>query len=202
MKKVLISQRHDKISELNEWRDSLDNNWSFFIHELNLIPILAPNNKEVLNKLLKELKPDYIILSGGNDVDFPHKRSIAEKIILEYSIEFNLPVVGVCHGMQFLNYFFGGTLISCTGHVNSYIDLEGSWAIKWNISKVNSFHEFGINKSSLSTQFKPLAWSNDGIIKAIKHKTLPWLGIMWHPEREFPFKSFDIKIFENLFDIK
>ena len=201
MKKVLISQRHDKIPEINEWRDSLDNSWSFFVHELNLIPILAPNNEKILDEFLIEMKPDYVILSGGNDVDFPHKRKAVEQKILKYSINHNLPVVGVCHGMQFLNYYFDGTLIACTGHVNNYIALEGLWAIKRNISKINSFHDFGINKSSISSQFKPLAWSKDGIIKAFKHKSLPWLGIMWHPERELPFKSFDIALFKDFFNI-
>jgi N5-(cytidine 5'-diphosphoramidyl)-L-glutamine hydrolase len=197
MKRILITQRLDKLLSRNEWRDSLDSKWSHFVHYLGFIPLIVPNNFQTIHSFLKEFEPQGVILSGGNEVDSPNRRKIVEENILDYSIKKNIPVIGVCHGMQFLNYYLGGGLVNCSGHVNRYINIEGAWAAKQKIKKVNSFHDFGINNSSISKFFNPLAWSKDGIIKAFEHKTLPWLGIMWHPEREDPFKTYDLKLFSN-----
>ena len=42
--------------------------------------------------------------------------------------------------------------------------------------------------------FNLIAYTNDGVIKAIMHKKFPWLGVtMWHPEREpcYDYKTID-----------
>ena len=51
----------------------------------------------------------------------------------------------------------------------------------------------------MSKQFKVIAHSLDGEIEAIKHKSLPWEGWMWHPEREEKFLKEDINRIKNLF---
>ena len=40
--------------------------------------------------------------------------------------------------------------------------------------------------------------SKDGEIESIVHKSLPWKGIMWHPEREEEFNKLDIKYIREL----
>ena len=39
-----------------------------------------------------------------------------------------------------------------------------------------------------------LANCSDGVVEAVKHKELPFIGIMWHPERENLFSNFDIQL--------
>ena len=48
-------------------------------------------------------------------------------------------------------------------------------------------------------EFIPLAYSDDGEIEAIRHKTLPWEGWMWHPERNAPFAKEDLKNITRIF---
>ncbi|MCG5531304.1 gamma-glutamyl-gamma-aminobutyrate hydrolase family protein [Halorhodospira halochloris] len=39
-----------------------------------------------------------------------------------------------------------------------------------------------------------LAWAEDGSVEALRHSDLPWLGIMWHPERDTPTAEADRKL--------
>jgi len=201
IKRLLITQRHDQVDGRDEWRDSLDIRWSYFSKSLGVLPILMPNGIEKIDLYLNELQPDFITLSGGNNIGSPVIRDEVEIEILNYAQKKLTPVVGVCRGMQFLNYYFGGSLEPCENHVNSYHTLQGKWAKKRCIDEVNSFHDFAITNLSLAKEFEVLAWSNDECIEAFKHKSLPWLGIMWHPEREVPFKTNDIELFFEHFGI-
>ena len=53
----------------------------------------------------------------------------------------------------------------------------------------NSYHEFSIKECPLD--FHITSRASDGIIESIKHKSLPWEAIMWHPEREIRFQTDD-----------
>ena len=64
--------------------------------------------------------------------------------------------------------------------------------------EVNSYHEFSIQECPLD--FDITSRASDGIIESIKHKSLPWEGIMWHPEREDIFNTDDIIRIQNLFN--
>ncbi|AEP09343.1 putative glutamine amidotransferase class-I [Micavibrio aeruginosavorus ARL-13] len=95
--------------------------------------------------------------------------------------------------MQMLNTYGGGTLKPVTGHVGARHHLDGDF--KGRI--VNSFHTYSID--NLSDSYLVLARSEDGEIEAIRHRTLPWDGWMWHPEREVDFLSaMDMKQFSFL----
>jgi len=44
-----------------------------------------------------------------------------------------------------------------------------------------------------------LAWPQDGVIEALRHQQRPWLGIMWHPERDTPISNNDQNIIKEHF---
>ena len=67
MKKVLITQRIEKIGLFNEERDNLDVNLIKFLEKVRLMPILHPNRYSDQKTYIKKIKPDGIILSGGGD---------------------------------------------------------------------------------------------------------------------------------------
>ena len=62
----------------------------------------------------------------------------------------------------------------------------------------NSFHNFALSRCS--ENYRILAKSEDGVIEAIRHKSLPWEGWMWHPERETTFNYEDINRIKDLFN--
>ena len=67
MKKILITQRNERIGQFKESRDNLDLRYVNLIQNLNMLPIIMPNMSKNINQFLDTLKPDGILLtSGGN----------------------------------------------------------------------------------------------------------------------------------------
>jgi putative glutamine amidotransferase len=188
--KIGISLRIMKASNYNENRDALSHDWSLFFEKLNFIPILIPNKITNVSEFLDEVDIDGLILSGGDNIgDFPERDS-TEKSILDYGIKRKLPIFGVCRGMQMINNYFGGTIITTSNqkHVNTShgVNIINSSKHKILESKpieVNSFHNNIIDSSILGQDLEPFALSNDDTIEGFYHKSLPIVGVMWHPER-------------------
>jgi len=209
--KIALSMRVVDAHGYEEYRDALAQDWFNLFNEWEITPICIPN-------VIKNIEPlvsmaDMVILTGGDDIalDFnnniinnieKHKkqRDIQEYRIIDACIKNNIPVLGVCRGMQLINYRFGGTLRAldpqkhvCKEHKINII--EGDF-IKKRIS-VNSYHNNGVFMDTLGKDLKILAVSEDSSIEAISHTKYPILGIMWHPERSVPFSKEDKEMLLN-----
>lgn len=197
MIKVAVTQRVDLIDSCNERRDALEQNWMSFLDKCELLPVLIPNCLKTAMKLVSELKPTSILLTGGNSlVDYggdASERDSVETFLFEHAMENKLPVLGVCRGMQFIQNYFGVKLHKVKGHVtpNQEIFANGKKI------EVNSYHDFGTTESV--EDLEVWAKAEDGVIKAIKHRTLPIMGIMWHPERIEEYRPEDITLFRTFF---
>lgn len=147
---------------------------------------------------------DCLLLPGGGDLD-PRRygqpntasrsldpaRDALEWALLEHFTVRKKPVLGVCRGMQSVNVFFGGNLVQdWPGHdavegadrlhpvstASSLLrTLYGARCV------VNSSHHQIAGR--LGAGLEGLQWADDGVVEAIRHKTLPVWGVQWHPER-------------------
>lgn len=191
IKFIFVSMREDYFYKKSELRSGVDQNLIKWIFSLDLCPILVPNIKLLNTYLkLKNLEIFGIILSGGNNIDKNSSRYKVEKKLVNLSKKNNIPILGICHGLQFLNYIDGGSLKKIKNHVGIKHKIYSKNIFP---KKVNSYHDYGIKK--LGKNFKIIAYSHDNEIEAIEHKKLPWLGLMWHPERD---KNFNNKIKKKL----
>jgi putative glutamine amidotransferase len=184
MKKIAISLRVANIGKYEEKRDSISYDWLKFFNKLDIFPILIPNLIQDLELFLDEVKIDGIILSGGDNVGENEMRDSTEKRIITYGIKKNLPIIGICRGMQVLNLNFNGKV-----RFNEAIDHAGKKheiQLKEEKLIINSYHNNLIkNEDELGDNLKSIAIaSNDKTIEGFKHEKLPIFGIMWHPERE------------------
>lgn len=186
MKLVAVSQRVDIFPERNEMRDALDQRLIKWVTGCGLVPVPVPNvlGGSICDWLMT-FEPAALVLSGGNDIGQHPERDNTELALLSYARELNLPVLGICRGMQMMARWAGATLHITTGHVNSRHQLKGEIS-----TEVNSYHNYSISKCP--NDFEVIARSNDNEIEAIRHLYLPWEGWMWHPEREKEFASEDI----------
>ena len=160
-----------------------------------------------------------LLISGGPDV-FPGRygaeadtvkcgaidffRDTLEFMLIEKAITLEMPILGICRGLQIFNIYHDGSLYAdiptdldtlvthrCPDTYNCNHEvrvLKGSGL--FNTSGVterivNSNHHQGIKK--LGTGLKAVARTDDGLIEAIEykdHENMPFfMGVQWHPER-------------------
>ena len=95
------------------------------------------------------------------------------------------------------NMHFGGTISPIRNHVAVKHKIKAVNSKFPLPTYVNSYHNWGIPKTNLASQFISIAEDDDGFVEAyisIKHRLL---GIMWHPERDVPFDPINIDLMES-----
>lgn len=192
MKVVAVSQRVDVLPERNETRDALDQRLAAFVASCGYMLVPVPNALGgAIRDWLTVVQPAAVVLSGGNDIGQCAERDDTELALLAHAQERQLPVLGICRGMQMMAHWAGASLHSVSGHVRARHQLTGTISVE-----VNSYH--GHSLATCPEGFEVLARSEDGEIEAIRHLSLPWEGWMWHPEREAVFASRDIERLKGL----
>ncbi len=182
------------------------------------LPIMLPltGDRALLDKAVSMC--DGLLLTGGHDVSpevygaekmaycggICKERDDMEAYLLDWAIKLDMPVLGICRGIQFMNAHLGGTL---------YQDLESEYdseinhhmkppydAVQHNVNVlggtllsniigeglhgVNSYHHQAVK--SLSDRAEIMAYSEDGLIEAISIKGCRFaVGVQWHPEFSF-----------------
>lgn len=193
MKIVAVSQRVDHYPDRNETRDALDQRLAAFVAICGHVSVPVPNALGgAIRDWLAIVHPAAVVLSGGNDIGQCAERDDTELALLAYAQERQLPVLGICRGMQMLAHWSGTGLHPVEGHVRTRHCLVGEI-----VGETNSYHSFAL--ASCPVDFEVLARTEDGEIEAIRHQSLPWEGWMWHPEREENFAARDVQRIKALY---
>ena len=198
-KLILYTQRVEVVSGYSERRDCADQQIAAFLIACGLIPVPVNNLLECAEELIACLHPAGILFTGGNDLakyggNAP-ERDQMERILLEYALQEDIPLLGFCRGMQFIADYFGSELVPVKNHVGCRHAVTGKLPHK----RTNSFHNWGLTR--VPEEFCLLMESEDEGIEAIRHMRRSIMGIMWHPEREKPFEQDDIRLFSNFFGV-
>ena len=180
------------------------------------VPLIIPpfENDNILINLLDNI--DGLLLSGGGDInplflkEEPVKelhninpyRDQQELLIARLAANRQIPMLGICRGIQIMNAALGGSLYqdiySQTGSelIKHNQDLDRAYAshtvriatdsqlakiMGQNTLPVNSFHHQAVKEPAPG--FRISATSADGIIEAIEStEGKSMLGVQWHPE--------------------
>jgi putative glutamine amidotransferase len=196
---------------------AVSSNYSRSITKAGGTPFLLPMiyEPEVLEGYLDVI--DGLLITGGDEGVNPQlygenpvkelncicpERDECECHLFTKAIELELPVLGVCRGMQLMNVAAGGTLYQdiftqvtdSLGHLPKLMPVDELYhkivlASGSRIQKifdcdelmVNSFHHQAVKR--IAESFKATATSQDKIVEAIEHRHHPFaIGIQWHPE--------------------
>ncbi|WP_165845395.1 gamma-glutamyl-gamma-aminobutyrate hydrolase family protein [Streptacidiphilus pinicola] len=195
---VLVTQNVDTVGSHATRSDVLDQRWHRFLHRVGLVPVPVPNDPRVAEQLLDRLPETAgVILTGGNDLvaygGRAPERDATETLLIRHSLQRGLPLLGVCRGMQLLQHHFHVPLTQVSGHVRERQVIHADGVER----PANSYHRWG------TTETRPpldvWATAGDGVVKGVRHRTHPLLGIMWHPERLTPFEHADLDLFRRHF---
>lgn len=204
--RIAITQRVEQIPGYAERRDCLDQRWSVLLESLDIDVVPVPNGLVCAGGWLARQQVAGLILSGGNDLShLPNsshcapERDRTEFALLAHAREAVLPVLGVCRGMQAINHFLGGGLASVSGHVNCTHAVRTEGQLFAGYQEVNSYHGWGVHPDNLAMGLLAQAWADDGSVEAFVHQKLPWMAIMWHPERPSSNGIQDAKLIRHLF---
>lgn len=134
-------------------------------------------------------KPKALVLSGGPQSVFEDEN--------DYSFIFdneNLPILGVCYGMQLMGKYFGGVVEKGTIGEYGHAELKflNNFLIPNVPSSVNVWMSHSDHISKLPNNFLQIMSSHNGLVAAIKHNTRPILGLQFHPEVEHTIHGKDI----------
>ena len=147
-----------------------------------------------------------LVLTGGVDVQpkyfgeseshesctFDPERDELEFPLLDMFVKAKKPVLAICRGMQVVHTYFGGTLyqdLPSEKGVNHRAILHNVKCEKGSILErlfgeefeINSFHHQAAK--DMGEGMRAVAFSDDGIIEAIEHESLPIWAVQFHPER-------------------
>ena len=219
---VLISQRHD-MNKYGQWLDVLENDYVRFFEKFGIQLIPVSNIVDVLTYFQFEVSG--IVLSGGNNVgpsvygeekelsDVSAKRDSTEGRLLDEGIKREVPILGICRGMQFINAYFGGKIhddisrlkpgVDHSPAVKHDIELLESDLIKkiGKVQQVNSFHNQGVPVDDLSSSLKAFALATDiPLVEGLYSPEHRLAAIQWHPERDETLSKFDEILIQSFLD--
>ena len=140
-------------------------------------------NDEISVEDIARLRPDRIVLSPGPCT--PDQAGITLEVIER--LKGDLPILGVCLGHQAIGQAFGGRVIHARTLMHgkvSRIHHEGKGVFAGLPSPYSAtrYHSLAIERASCPEELEITAWTEDGEIMGIRHRTLPIEGVQFHPE--------------------
>ncbi len=98
-----------------------------------------------------------------------------------------LPILGVCLGHQSIGAAFGGTIVRAQELMHGKTSVitttqKGVFAGLPAQFTVNRYHSLSIERASCPEVLEITAWTDDGEIMGVRHKTLDIEGVQFHPE--------------------
>ena len=162
--------------------DSFTYNLYQYISEFGVEVKVVRNDKITLDEI-KDLSPNKIVISPGPCT--PDKAGISNDVISTFGA--TIPTLGVCLGHQCIGQSYGG-VVGGAGEImhgkTSLINHTGQGLFKGipNPFKAIRYHSLMIYKETLPDELEVTAWTDNGLVMGVRHKTYPVLGIQFHPE--------------------
>ena len=142
---------------------------------------------------IKAMQPERIVISPGPCT--PNEAGVSIDVIKQFSGQ--LPLLGVCLGHQSIGQAFGGNIIRAKTLMHgktSMIHHKDMGVFKGldNRLQATRYHSLVIERESLPDCLEVTAWTDDGEIMGVRHKTLDVEGVQFHPESILTHQGHDL----------
>jgi para-aminobenzoate synthetase component 2 len=133
---------------------------------------------------IEQLNPTHLLISPGPGD--PTTAGVSVDAIKHFAGK--IPVLGVCLGHQSLGYAFGGKVVRAARlmHGKTSPILHDSKTIFSKMPQnflATRYHSLLVERDSLPNSLEISAWTKEGEIMGLRHKTIPALeGVQFHPE--------------------
>ncbi|MEY3078398.1 MAG: Anthranilate synthase component 2 [Pseudomonadota bacterium] len=140
-------------------------------------------NDEIDLEGIAQRKPDRLVISPGPCS--PAKAGISVAAIQHFAGK--LPILGVCLGHQSIGAALGGKIVRAQElmHGKTSVIQTTQQGVFRNLPEkftVNRYHSLAIERASCPADLKITAWTDDGEIMGVRHKSLAIEGVQFHPE--------------------
>ena len=145
--------------------------------------VLVHRNDEIGLADIEAFKPCHLVVSPGPCS--PAEAGISVAAIQHFAGK--LPILGVCLGHQSIGAAFGGRIIRAQQLMHGktsviHTSQQGVFADLPKDFTVNRYHSLAIERSSCPPELEVTAWTDDGEIMGVRHRSLPIEGVQFHPE--------------------
>ena len=140
-------------------------------------------NDEVTVDDIARLAPARIVISPGPCT--PNEAGVSLPAIARFAGK--IPLLGVCLGHQAIGQAFGGRVVHAKTLMHgkvSPIHHSGLGVFRGLPSPFNAtrYHSLAIERESCPADLEITAWTDDGEIMGVRHRTLAVEGVQFHPE--------------------
>ncbi len=140
-------------------------------------------NDEITIEEIEAHRPDRLVVSPGPCS--PNEAGISVAAIRHFAGK--LPILGVCLGHQAIGAAFGGNIVRARELMHGKTSMitttqRGVFADLPAQFTVNRYHSLAIERSGCPDVLDVTAWTDDGEIMGVRHKTLAIEGVQFHPE--------------------
>jgi anthranilate synthase/aminodeoxychorismate synthase-like glutamine amidotransferase len=147
------------------------------------VELLVARNDQITLDEIEARRPTHLIISPGPCT--PLEAGISNALIERFGPR--VPLLGVCLGHQCIGHTFGAKVVRADRIMHgktSMIHHDGQRIYQGlsNPFEATRYHSLVVQPATLSDDFSVVAWTDQGEIMGIRHKTYPLEGVQYHPE--------------------
>lgn len=162
--------------------DSFTYNLVQYLGELGAEMSVHRNDQITLPEIEK-MQPSKIVISPGPCT--PKEAGISVDLIRKFGSQ--IPILGVCLGHQAIGEAFGGEVIRAPRLMHgktSMIAHDGRGVYRGlpNPFEATRYHSLIIRRETMPKVLEITAWTEEGEVMGVRHKTFPIEGVQFHPE--------------------
>jgi anthranilate synthase component 2 len=145
--------------------------------------VRVARNDEITLEQIASLAPQRIVISPGPCT--PNEAGISLPLIAQFAGK--VPILGVCLGHQAIGQAFGGRVVHARTLMHgkiSAIHHAGKGVFRGLPSPFNAtrYHSLAIERDTCPAALEITAWTEDGEIMGVRHRTMAVEGVQFHPE--------------------